>query len=313
MKPIQSGPWPIGINNKQQAHAMPTDDNGNHVALRNAVNADVDRIGYASRRSGYALELGLTGAHSGWSGPINGAFVVEAFKLYKLSASLTKTLLVEGITGRMSYCEVGDTVFMSDGARNWKYSAGVLSTWGVSGTIEDGTITSLPPGRIVSYHNGRMYIVAGQFVFYSEPFAFDWYRPATNFIAFPADVTVFEPCASGIWTVSDKTRFYAGGGPEDFVPRIVADYGATFGTSSRINGKDIALWFSDNGPVMGSGDGAFKELADANVAIGSAESGTSLVRQFDGKDQFIISLTAPAAPTMAATAWFEAETIRKGA
>jgi hypothetical protein len=46
--PIQLGPWPLGINDRQEDYALPDG------TLRAAVNVDLDNLGFAHRRLGYA-------------------------------------------------------------------------------------------------------------------------------------------------------------------------------------------------------------------------------------------------------------------
>jgi hypothetical protein len=48
--PVVIGPWPLGINDRQAAHALP------EGTLHDAVNVDLDNLGFARRRPGYAKD-----------------------------------------------------------------------------------------------------------------------------------------------------------------------------------------------------------------------------------------------------------------
>lgn len=64
----RAGPWPLGIDNQtRQENALPVDEDGNRVALREATNVDLDAQGWPSRRPGAAKILAGTLAHSLWS------------------------------------------------------------------------------------------------------------------------------------------------------------------------------------------------------------------------------------------------------
>lgn len=90
-KPIQIGPWPLGIDNVSDATSVRADDKGRPLALVDAVNVDIDRSGDASRRRGPRLVVPLDGLHSGWSG-VHGSFGVANGTLYALTATTATPL-----------------------------------------------------------------------------------------------------------------------------------------------------------------------------------------------------------------------------
>ncbi len=77
------GPWPLGIDNVSGRTALRSADDGRAVALRDAVNVDVDRAGHVSRRRGAALRTAAAGLHSVWAGA-SGAYGVLGGVLYTL-------------------------------------------------------------------------------------------------------------------------------------------------------------------------------------------------------------------------------------
>ncbi|MGO4700293.1 hypothetical protein [Dyella sp. 2RAB6] len=85
MKPDQPlGPWPLGIDNKSDITSLKADDRGRVIALRDAVNVDIDRNGGIDRRAGARLVLALPGLHSLWSGD-HGTFGVAGGQLYAIT------------------------------------------------------------------------------------------------------------------------------------------------------------------------------------------------------------------------------------
>lgn len=92
MKPgIPLGPWPLGIDNKSDPTSLKADDRGNVIALRDAVNVDIDRTGGVARRAGPRLVLALPGLHSLWTGPL-GTFGVAAGQLYAITPTAARPL-----------------------------------------------------------------------------------------------------------------------------------------------------------------------------------------------------------------------------
>lgn len=68
----------------------------------------------------------------------------------------------------------------------------------------------MPAGSIVRFSNGRLLVAVGNLLCYSEPFAHGLFNPAKNFIAFPAPVTLVEPCTNGVFIAADRTYWIDG-------------------------------------------------------------------------------------------------------
>lgn len=297
-------PW-NGMNNRLPDFGFP------EKLLRNAVNVDIDQGGFVHRRDGYNKVIDGAMMHSGWTGKFN-SFVVRSGVLNRVTPGPVLTPIYSGISAPVTYEEIGEYVYLSDGYVSLKVAGNTISHWGDTISLaDDQGIAALPHGRIVRHFRGRLYSVSGRFAFYTEPFAYDWYRPATNWIALPAEITIFEPVESGIWIVADKTYFYAGAGPSSFAPRDVSDAKATFGTAKRLPGRGVA-WYSERGVVI-AGEGELKEAHRKDVATHTAENGVGFVLERDGLYQYGASLKSPQMPTLAASSWSEMEIERKGA
>lgn len=397
---ITLGPWPAGMNNRQPDYALPAG------TLRNAVNVDLDQIGYARRRSGYTRVYPGINTHSGFSCP-EGEFFAEGAVLKQLNADYTSTPVYHGLTGeRVAYEYFDGVIYFSDGTNTGKIIGGVVLPWGmdappaptihaVSGTYGAGTyiaaltavdadgresgasdvvsiraadnsgirfdglpsttalrlylsaangttmylvaevpsgtpsytvsagrydsgkpldaqfISKPPAGRIIKQYKGRMYIADDTTLWYTEPYALDRVKLSQNFFQFPKSISVVEPVDGGIWVVADKTYFFRGSSPEDFVQETKLGYGAVFGTSSRVPNTTDVMWYSDRGVVVGAQGGDISNKQEMNVAAESGTSGAALVRDKDGAQQFIASIKDPAVSPLVAQSFFSAEVIRK--
>lgn len=195
-------------------------------------------------------------------------------------------------------------------------SAGAVSRSISAGRYDSGKpldtqfIAKPPPGRILRIHRGRMYIADGNVLWYTEPYALDWVRTASNFFQFQSPVTIVESVESGLWVVADKTYFFRGSGPETFEQVVKLNYGAVFGTSSRIPNTDEIMWYSTKGMVVAGNEEIVNKQED-NVAAESGTVGAALMRDKDGAKQFVASIQNPTVSPLVAQSFFSAEVIRK--
>lgn len=112
-----AGPWPLGINNLAHEGALPTDENGKPIALREADNIDLDKEGWPRRRGGYEQIQALSLGHSAWSNPMLpfGLFV-SAGELHALHSGDERIEALGIMLGDLavSYTLLGDRVYFSN-------------------------------------------------------------------------------------------------------------------------------------------------------------------------------------------------------
>ena len=203
---------------------------------------------------------------------------------------------------------VADTILSSYPITAGRYDEGT--------TLETQLISPPPTGiRIIRHYNGRSYVADSHGrVWYSEPYSFDQFKLGDNYIQVTDPVAIMEPVKNGIFfAYGNRTEFWAGN-PEDgfeVIPKF--EYGGVLGTGGPIPNSDNVAWQSQRGMVVGTPDGNCKNIQEENVAVESAVSGATLVREKDGIRQFIASLHQPTTSTMAASSWVDAEVIRRGA
>lgn len=63
-KPFPLGPWPAGVDNRSPEHGLTTNEDGRLIALREAVNVDLDDAGWPRRRKGRLERISATRSHS---------------------------------------------------------------------------------------------------------------------------------------------------------------------------------------------------------------------------------------------------------
>lgn len=117
------------MDNRAPDHALPTDKYGKGIALRNAVNVDIDNRGYLSRRDGFARVTSAVGAHSGYS-CAGGSFFVDGATLKRLNDNDSTTHICS-VHGAVAYEYFDGVLYFSDGITARKILAnGTLMRWG---------------------------------------------------------------------------------------------------------------------------------------------------------------------------------------
>lgn len=307
----QLGPWPVGMNNIRPEYSLPSDQNGAVIALRNAVNVDLDVAGNARRRAGYTKVIGGLNTRCGYSCPV-GTFYLDGANLMRLNDNDTATLMFSGLAGNVSFEYFNGIVYLSDGTVNKRIVNGAVTGWPIDSHLaSDPEYMAVPAGSIIRQYNGRIYVAKDKIVWFTDPFTVGSVQKQRNFIQFPATVTIMEPTTSGIWFVSNTTEFYAGGGPDEFIPRQALPYGAVPGTSVPVPNSKNIMWYSDRGAVMATPDGQIKNIQEANIAAESGTSGAALIREENGIKQFIASVRNQGISPLAASSFMDMEVIRK--
>lgn len=131
--PTIRGPWPAGINNRANEHAVPPG------AVRDSVNFDPSVDGVMHLRSGFDLVVAGNSIRGALS--IGGhVLIADGVKLIDFNESTGSTIQLATIagSGRFVGDVLNDELFFCTENEAFRYKNGMLSTWGVQ------TVTSQP-------------------------------------------------------------------------------------------------------------------------------------------------------------------------
>lgn len=156
-----------------------------------------------------------------------------------------------------------------------------------------------PAGSQIAYHSGRMYVVSGNYLYYSDPFAHSWFREE-QFFAYPDEITLVAPVDGGLFVSADQTYYIAGDDPQGASQKVVSDAKAVKGTLAYIQPGDIPdvqveqpVWITDRGYVVGSPGGAVQHLTEEEFTFAvSTEGSLSRVRK-DGVTTLVGLMGSP--------------------
>ena len=160
---------------------------------------------------------------------------------------------------------------------------------------------AMPPGNIVRFFSGRLFVAAGNTFYYSEPWSYWLGSLDENHGPLAADdIDVMEPVDDGLFVAAgNETMFYAGTNPEEFLPRSVFQYKAVPGTGARLHpsnvgdgqgGAPVAYWFTSRGGVIGKAGGTVEPMSAKSLAVPEYESGASLYIEGNGLKKILSSV-----------------------
>lgn len=164
--------------------------------------------------------------------------------------------------------------------------------------LETQFLERMPPGKLLKYYRGRLWVADDTTVWHSEALRYGLYNPANNFFSFSEPVTVIEPVFDGLYIVADRTYFLAGEDPKQTQLIEVSETTGIFGTGVTVNAADFdddltgeaAYWYSKDGPVLGLPGGVVRSLTDNTLALPDYAEGTTLVREENGVRQAVTAV-----------------------
>lgn len=113
---LTAGPWPVGMDNVSKEGALPANDSGLPVALRDALNVDIDAQGFVRRREGFDLAVAGSLCHSGWSNELVpfGLYVDDGELIAIFEDASTENLGSTVGNQALSYTLINDRVFFTN-------------------------------------------------------------------------------------------------------------------------------------------------------------------------------------------------------
>lgn len=258
-------------------------------------------------RGDYESGTGLTGTIDLPSG---GGISFSNIEVSTNPEVTDKVLYISGANGEQVY----KAVVLPNAQTTYVYAAAGLDlTIPLITQFKSGP----PPGYIVRTYNGRMYVVTGDAVYYSDPYSLELFDLGSGFLRFPGQVALFEPVNDGIYVATEDsgedesagaTWFISGNSPEKMQSVQLFAYGAISRTSVRTEasffdtpgasdpenrgseGRPAIVWSSRHGIIMGKDGGVVQNITEAKYSFPYAAKGAAAVKQTEGFNQYIVTL-----------------------
>ena len=264
----------------------------NGILLSEAKNVDINDAFKPQRRDGFSLKL--SGSYRSLWANNSIILAVDSGNLIRIipGDTYTKQILRANVGDyNMDFVEVGysEYVYYSNGV-----VIGYIKNF-ISNELPVATITYkkvMPPGHLIELFRGRLYVVVGNLVIYSDGANYNHYdiREDKSFFQFSDRLTMFRSVLDGIWVSDGRIIMFLDGlSPLKMVRKTVADYGAVEGSAVKISGKTVGGVFYDNavifrairgkGICIGSNSGQFVNLTEDRIITEDAQIGTAIIRE----------------------------------
>lgn len=174
-------------------------------------------------------------------------------------------------------------------------------------------MAAMPPGTIVRHFKGRMLVASGNLLFYSLPYQYGIYDPASGYLAFAEPISVVEVVDGGIFIAADQTYAITDLVEGQLLERL--PYGAipgTGGTLPRSKQAAQVFWQSAHGLVIGNPDLSLANVQEDVMDVPNAAAGATLFRERDGMRHLIATRSGVEPSVGVAKSSMDAEIVRKG-
>lgn len=164
--------------------------------------------------------------------------------------------------------------------------------------LETQFLIITPPGHIVRYYRGSMFIANENRLYFTPPWRYGLFDPIKGRFTFKSRIKIMEPTKEGIFVGADKLYFLAGRAVDAMQQRDVETLDCVEGTGVRVPSSMFGeqaggveyypCWFAHpQGWVVGMNDGTIQMLMKDRVATPGYESGAGLFREQEGIRQLV--------------------------
>lgn len=206
-------------------------------------------------------------------------------------------------SSNMNYCRI----YCSNTNGNGLYYYGVAD-FNTTKIISDTTplvnplktfnLDSAPYGTSIHYYKSRMYVIDGRYLWYSNPFQYNYFQLDSNYLEFDEDIIGVMVVNNGLWVCTKTNLYYlAGSDPVSMILDWKDKVSMIPGTATILSGsytQTIPLapgfkWLisTNLGIYLLADQGSFMNVSTPNVELESADSGTSLFLQANGMNQYL--------------------------
>lgn len=287
----------LGLNNKIDPIRHQYNPETGVGFLAEAVNCDIDDSGMISRRSGQ-IELSDMPSQSVFC---NGGdcFVMQDrasdSAIYQVGTDFSLTGVRSSMTkgARVSFCQIGQKTYYTNGFQNGVIANGISTSWPVNvphvGAETVREFYDAPLGMHIALFQSQMWIAKDNVIWVSEPNAFGKFDMARKFFQFGSSATMIRPVANGIWiSDNEKTGFITAAAKFEEMSYISKSPFPAHEWSDNIALVDLsqsvfqipglsAVWSSDAGLCIGSPEGKLTITTEKNLLYPTGASGATVV------------------------------------
>lgn len=152
-----------------------------------------------------------------------------------------------------------------------------------------------PPGQLLTYNNGVIYIATGNMVVQTEPLNYGLYDPGRSFLMYPERVTlcagVSGPGTNGIYVAADILYFLPNAGSEEQISQVqTLPYRVVEGAWCSLPDSQDIMFFTNRGLVRATTDGKVMNISENQLAVANYERGSMAVVSYNGHQAVMVFL-----------------------
>lgn len=200
------------------------------------------------------------------------------------------------------YCSTpnGEVLYLVEEIPHGTTSWTIKDVHGGITPLKSFNVYAAPNGHIIRQAHGYMFIAQDNILWYSEPFAPEWWKPHSNFMLFEDRIRAVMPTEGGMWVAADKLYYLSGRSPQTMNKKAVEPVKAVEGSDVRIVGAYIFIentpigykWLvsTDKGIFVCFNDGIALNMTEKNVVFPESDEGTAVFVQEDGINRYMALL-----------------------
>lgn len=158
-----------------------------------------------------------------------------------------------------------------------------------SARLETAGLYSLPFCSMLISHQALIVGAQGKHLYHTHPMWPHLHNPESDYIQFPAPITLLASVEGGVFVCADKTYFITGLGGPDLAQRTVAEFGAIEGTDVTLPDGSVA-WFTRYGQAIGRADGSVELPNRKSYAPLTAPRGAAGLLEHNGNQMVVTTM-----------------------
>lgn len=295
--------------------------------LVRALNVEIDDAGQLRRRRGYTRKL--PGRWHSVATPSDRTFGVCNGMLGEVTPGYQFLPLQQVGDDRLSYVAVGDTVYFSSRSASGKIVGTQVLPWGsrndqgifVSpvmtpdeflGPVGGRLFHSPPLATEIEFYKGRIYLGAGNILWATELYLYDYVDLTRNFVQFKAPITGIGATTDGIYVGTEQQLvFLEGTMSEGFKITEIASSPVLRGSmitlpNSKVHPQamdqpvadgDALLIMTQVGVCAATPGGSIYNLTQDRVVFPKAAQAATMFREDQGINSYVAVLDSGGTPT----------------
>jgi hypothetical protein len=248
--------------------------------LQRAINFDNYKDGHIELRPGQTMvSAGATKRNIFSNLDRSVCLFMDGGALKRLNPDESISTIASGFNPNlpMRYCDADARIFLTNQEQiGYFKDGGYVDSTQFTDKLDFYKVYAFA-GDEIEYGLGRLWIVKGDTVWYSDghrPLQFDLTH---NFMRFASAVTLFRTVINGLWVSDNYIRFLAGTNPKAEMRMITkAEYPAIRNANTRLTGDEVGeegmadlpiCFMTTQGVAIGGVDGSYKNLTEKKYKI----------------------------------------------